>query len=138
MAGAGKAEAIFGPAGRSFAIIPRIAIRYIGRLDPKVTPSEWQILTHLFNEIRQDAGIAEIRVRQSSLAEWLGLSRRRVKQIVQSLKAKGYVRVRTEGTTNIYDLTPLIEAVNLAAEARWDAEVAELLKGEHPFPNRGT
>ena len=87
MAGEGKSEAIFGPSGRSFVIIPRIVVRYIGRLDPKVTPSEWLILSHLFNEVRQTAGIDQIRVRQASLAEWTGMSGRRVKQILQALKA---------------------------------------------------
>ena len=138
MIGQGKSEAMFGPSGRSFAIIPRIVIRYIGRLDPKVTPSEWLILSHLFNEIRQANGITEIRVRQSSLAEWTGMSSRRVKQIIHSLKAKNYLGVESEGVTNIYDLTALIRAVENAAEAKWDREVLRLHIGEHDFPNRGT
>jgi|TARA_R110000824_G_scaffold82700_4_gene207252 DNA-binding MarR family transcriptional regulator len=134
VAGEGKSEAIFGPSGRSFVIIPRIVVRYIGRLDPKVTPSEWLILSHLFNEVRQTAGIDQIRVRQASLAEWTGMSGRRVKQILQALKAKGYLGIRTEGTSNIYDLTPLIRGVEKAAEAKWDGAILRLLKGEHDFP----
>lgn len=108
-------------AGRGFTQIPNylLQINMFVHEDHRVSPAEMVVLLQIISSWWKKNEMPYPSMR--TLADKAGISERQVQRSINSLEKKGYFtkdkrKVKGVIATNIYDLSPLVEMLNVVAE----------------------
>ncbi|MGH1379280.1 MAG: helix-turn-helix domain-containing protein [Alphaproteobacteria bacterium] len=108
-------------AGRGFTQIPNylLQINMFVHEDHRVSPAEMVVLLQIISSWWKKNEMPYPSMR--TLADKAGISERQVQRSINSLEKKGYFtkdkrKIKGVIATNVYDLSPLVEMLNVVAE----------------------